>query len=254
MIRLFLFSFMISIILTGCFLTPPSRSYHEQPRNVSILKVDDVNIDLIKPEITSVNPAKGWTNSGIFIENGSLVHVSASGKWSPAPLAWSGPEGNLLWAHEVSTITGGALMARLGHNGYPFLIGLNQTFRANDYGILYFAMNDPFRFLYDNEGEVITETYVEGQNARTQQDSLNKNIKIISYHYDDKSGEGSLAAKIGQQPFTTRQYLINKIGEIASSKNIAIKAGKEPLKGGNFELLDESSINGILKLKFKALW
>lgn len=66
-------------------------------------------------------------------------------------------------------------------------------------------------------------------------------------------GNGSLAAHIGNQAFATRQYLINKIGEIASSKNIAIKAGKEPLKGGNFELLDESSANGIMELKFKTL-
>ena len=240
-----------TLFLNACFLTPPSRNYDEQPKNVTRLKTDALNIDLIKPVSLNVNPAMAWQNSGVFIEKSNIVTVTAAGKWSTAPLAWSGPEGNLLWSVEVPGITGGALMAKLGHKGHPFVIGLTQTFKANDYGMLYFAINDPFRFLYDNEGQVTAKIYTDIDNKGK---SLSNEIKILSYKYDNETHKGSLSAQIGNRAFATRQYLVNKIGEIASSKNIAIKAGNTPLEGGSFELLNESSNNGVMQIQFRTLW
>ena len=48
--------------------------------------------------------------------------------------------------------------------------------------------------------------------------------------------------------------MLNKIGEIASSKNVAIKAGEEPLKGGSYEVLDESMSDGVMTINFRAAW
>jgi len=253
MMKHLLITLLITLFLNACFLTPPSRNYDEQPKNVSKLNTDALNIDLIKPISLNINPTMVWQNSGVFVEKSNIVTVTASGKWSPAPLAWSGPEGNQLWSVEVPGITGGALMAKLGHKGHPFMIGLTQTFKANDYGMLYFTINDPFRFLYDNEGQVTAKIYSAGDNSG-KNSTVSSDIKILSYQYDNKTSKGTLSAKIGNRAFATRQYLVNKIGEIASSKNIAIKAGNAPVEGGSFELLDESSNNGVMQIHFRTLW
>ena len=48
--------------------------------------------------------------------------------------------------------------------------------------------------------------------------------------------------------------MIKKIGEIASSKRVALLAGNESLQGGSYQVLDENSQDGILTIKFKTLW
>ncbi|TNF34398.1 MAG: hypothetical protein EP315_07275 [Gammaproteobacteria bacterium] len=256
MYKKLLFIVALSQLLSGCFLTPPSRSYSENPLNITLVKAETLNIDLIKPMKVEVESSKSWQNTGVFVENGDIITVNASGSWSPAPalMAWSGPEGNGLWAHEVPGITGGALMAKLGHHGHPFEIGISQTFRAEDYGMLYFAMNDPFRYVFDNSGKVVAEIHTSGANHDTKSRSTQTSLKIVAYSYDEKTGKGSLAAEVGTEALSIRQRLINKIGEIASSKNVALQAGRESLKGGNYELLGESSRDGILELKFRTLW
>jgi len=256
MIGKILFIALSTSVLSACFITP-SRDYSEHQPNVKLLKSDALDIDRIKPVRMTVMSNKIWQSTGVFIENGDLVTISANGSWSPAPglMAWSGPEGNALWSAEVTSITGGALMARLGHDGHPFEIGLTQTFRAQDYGMLYFAMNDPFRFLFDNSGQIESEIYVQGaENTPDSHNNQRTSLQIVSYSYDEKTQQGYIAASIDQQAFQIRQRLINKIGEIASSKNIAIKAGSEPLNDGVYELLGESSTDGILTLKFRTLW
>jgi hypothetical protein len=224
--------------------------------NISVLKSEALDIDHIKPVKVEVEANKSWQNTGVFVENGDVINITASGTWSPAPelLAWSGPEGNVLWAFEVPGITGGALMAKLGHDGHPFEIGLTQTFRAQDYGMLYLAMNDPFRWLFNNTGKVVVEIHVPGASTDNKTKRRQSPLKVISYNYDEKTGKGSLAAEVGNEALSIRQRLINKIGEIASSKNIAIKAGHESVKGGNYELLGEFIHDGILEIKFRTLW
>ena len=245
---------LLSQLLSGCLMFAPSRSYSDNPMNITLIKAEEFNIDHIKPVKVEVVANKMWQNTGVFVENGDIIHVNASGTWSPAPALWSGPEGNRLWAHEVPGITGCALIARIGHDGHPFHIGISQTFRAEDYGMLYFAMNDPFRYLYDNNGKVIAEVHTSSLNTDNSVRRSQSLLKIVSYNYDEKTGMGSLAAEAGNAALSIRQRLINKIGEIASSKHVAIQAGNEPVKGGNYELLGESSRNGILELKFRTLW
>ncbi len=251
MLKLLIAIIVSSMILTACAI-PPSRTYEKSTANIKVLEHDTLNIDTIKPIIFTTQANKAWQNTRIFLENGDKVNITASGSWSPAPLLilWSGPEGNTLWSPEVAGIPGSALMAKLGHDGRPFGIGINKTFRAQDYGMLYFAMNDPFNYLFDNTGTVEAEIFIAGNENKISR----KELEIISYTYDDHSGDGSLSAKIGNDHFKTRQRMINKIGEIASSKNIAIEAGRERLKGGNYKLNGESTRDGILTIEFTTLW
>ena len=241
----------IVVSLAACAV-PPSRSYTKNPRNIEVLAPDSLNIDSITPVKQSIAANKAWQNTGVFLGNGDVVSINANGSWSPAPalMAWSGPEGNALWSVEVPGINGGALMAKLGHDGHPFEIGSTRTFKAQDYGMLYLAINDPFRYLFDNTGTAETEIFVKGNENTQAQNKLN----ITGYSYDANTGKGILSARVSGDHFATRERMMKKIGEIASSKNIAIKAGKEPLKGGNYELTNESTANDVLTLEFQSLW
>jgi hypothetical protein len=244
-------------VLQSCVI-PPSRSYDERKSNIRVLQEEALNIDRIKPETRKVEAIKPWQNTGVFLENGQVVSIVASGKWSPWPEigAWSGPEGNITWSVEVPGIPGGALMAKLGHDGKPFKIGSVQTFRAQDYGMLYLAMNDPFEYLFNNQGEVEANIYVDSgaQTSAADSGKASGRFKVVSYSYNDKNREGSLSARAESDQFKLRNWMLNKIGEIASSKNVAIKAGEEPLKGGSYEVLDESMTDGVMTINFRAAW
>jgi hypothetical protein len=249
------------ICLLSCLqacVVPPSRGYDERPSNIRVLQEEALNIDRIKPETRKVDALKPWQNTGVFLENGQVVSIVASGKWSPWPEvgAWSGPEGNITWNVEVPGIPGGALMAKLGHDGKPFKVGSVQTFRAQDYGMLYLAMNDPFSYLFNNVGEVEADIYIDGNSQQTAsgKDKSAGKIQVVSYSYNDRSHEGSLSARTESGQFNLRSWMLNKIGEIASSKNVAIKAGEEPIKGGNYEVLDESMADGVMTINFRAVW
>lgn len=245
---------IISSSLASC-VVPPSKAYdHNQKPNIAILDDYAVNIDLLKAEKFTVDSKKTWQNTGQFLENGDKVNITAHGSWSPAPalIAWSGPEGNMAWSVEVPGIPGSALMGKIGHAGKPFAVGTTRSFAVQDYGMLYLAMNDSFSYLFDNQGTVEAEIYRDGVSSSNA--VKGSRLDVVSYTYDDASGNGSLSARITGDHFKTRQMMIAKIGEISSSKNVALKAGKESLKGGNYELRDESTRDNILTINFKALW
>ena len=229
------------------------------PMNTRITVLDDnaINIDRLTPKTIKVAADKGWQSSGIFLSNGEHIKVKATGKWSPSPilLQWSGGEGSTFWATEVDNITGGALMAKLGHDGDAFEIGLNRNFQANDYGMLYFAMNDPFKWQFDNSGELDVAIYSDtGTSTGNGKTTPATATEVIAYNYNDKTGKGSLSARISGGHFKTRNWMIKKIGEISSSKRVALNAGKESLQGGNYQVLDESTRNGVLTIHFQTLY
>lgn len=168
-------------------------------------------------------------------------------------LQWCGGEGISYLGAEVPYITPSALMAKLGTDGIPFEIGTQKTFHASNYGMLYFAMNDPFDWQYDNEGELDVAVY-SSNNSAAQKPGNKKAIEVTAYSYNDKTGNGRLSAKVDAGHFKTRNWMIKKIGEISSSKRVALQAGKESLEGGNYKVTDESTNNGILTIKFETLW
>jgi len=224
-------------------------------KDIKIMPEYSLNIDLLTAQELKVAANKSWQSTGIFLNNGEHINVTASGSWSPAPLMlqWSGGEGNSFFGAEIPYIKGGALMAKLGHDGMAFEIGNNKTFQANDYGMLYLAMNDPFNWQYDNQGELDVAIY-SSTNQTGQTANQKTPTEIVSYSYNDKTGKGSLSAKVNGDHFQTRNWMIKKIGEISSSKRVALLAGKESLQGGTYQVLDEESKAGMLTIKFETLW
>ena len=239
-------------VLSACSSTPVKPPDN---RDITILPDHSLNIDSLTAHKTKVAANQAWQSSGVFLGNGEQVTVTASGSWSPAPLMlqWSGGEGNAFFGAEVPYITGGALMAKLGHDGSAFEIGINKTFQANDYGMLYLAMNDPFKWLYDNKGELDVAIYSSAGKSGNPS-KHNAVLEIVSYRYNDRSGEGVLSAKINGDHFQTRNRMIKKIGEISSSKRVALLAGKESLQGGSYKVRDEETKDGVLTIKFETLW
>ena len=67
--------------------------------------------------------------------------------------------------------------------------------------------------------------------------------EIVTYDYSEKS---RLA-----DHFQTRNWPI-KTGETASSKRVTLLATKESLQGGSQKVLDESSQDKVLTIKFKT--
>ncbi len=244
-------------IILASFLTACGSAPVKPPQNnaITILPDNSLGIDSLKPQEITVAGDKSWQSSGLLIDNGEQVFVKASGKWSPAPLIlqWSGGEGNSFFGAEIPYITGGALMAKLGHDGIPFEIGISKTFQANDYGMLYFAMNDPFAWQYDNEGELSVAIYTRS-NASSSKNSTASPTEVVAYEYNDKTSKGTLSARVNGDHFQTRNWMIKKIGEIASSKQVALLAGKESLQGGSYKVLDENSENGVITINFETLW
>ena len=79
-------------------------------------------------------------------------------------------------------------------------------------------------------------------------------IKITSYNYDDKNQKGNISSTVTSDSFAVRKWLLVKIGEIASSKNVSIHASKSAVDGGAYRVLDENINNGILTIDFETVW
>lgn len=245
---------MSLLCLNGCAI-PSDVKPEKAVTHVQLLDDYALNIDNITPIKIKTASNKPWQNSHVFIENGDEVTIKAFGKWSPWPelLMWCGPEGNRYWMHEIPYINGSALMAKLGSQSQPFALGTETSFKANDYGMLFTAMNDRFEYQFNNEGEMNLDIFIQ-RNARQGQKGRSQ-YKVETYHYDDKNRRGSISVRIikGEQ-FKARAWLLTKIGEIASSKNVAIRAGSEPTTGGNYTVLNEKSRNGILTIDFETVY
>ena len=66
--------------------------------------------------------------------------------------------------------------------------------------------------------------------------------------YDDATGKGSISVQ--GKGLEARSWMMEKIGEIASSKNIRIKAGTNP-KAGYFRILNETIKDGKYTIEFE---
>lgn len=126
----------------------PPQNYAGEATNVSRGNMERTLVD--------VSSKTAWQDSGVYLNAGETIRVSATGKWSPWPLLglWSGPEGNSAWKGQVPFIPASALMGRLGVDGKPFYIGAGMVLTAKKGGRLYLAMNDVFSSLWDNLGKM----------------------------------------------------------------------------------------------------
>ncbi|HEX9968925.1 MAG TPA: LecA/PA-IL family lectin [Acidimicrobiales bacterium] len=86
-----------------------------------------------------------WTNSGIELARGDEVVVLARGEivHSTTHRLKCGPDGaKPNDANLLKEAGHGALLAKIGRTGLPFLVGKEKTFTASDKGELYLGVND----------------------------------------------------------------------------------------------------------------
>lgn len=107
-----------------------------------------------------------WVSTGIWLESGQTVYLSAQGLAITGPInqyfgSRSGPAGQI-WNLGCGQYEGapppcalndapyGALVGRVGPDGQPFLIGDASAFISPASGNLYMAVNDNLSFYNDN--------------------------------------------------------------------------------------------------------
>ncbi len=104
-----------------------------------------------------------WTSTGINVESGQTINITASGKgvWknisksnpNAVPNAYEecSPDGTLpnsgdYWSnisqYQTREANKGALIGRIGTNGKPFKVGSQFSQRINENGTLYLGIND----------------------------------------------------------------------------------------------------------------
>ena len=140
------------LVLSGDELRPSERSERRSERSErrSERPVGTTGAVLV------LDPTLRWTNTGVWVREGELVTVDASGNVQlSANAADSGGPGGVesqrrapsapLPAHPA-----GALIARV-EESEPVFVGEDRTFRAPASGQLYFGVNDDH--LADNSGE-----------------------------------------------------------------------------------------------------
>ncbi len=68
--------------------------------------------------------------------------------------------------------------------------------------------------------------------------------------YDEETQQGSIS--VTGKGLEARNWMLNKIAEVCSSKNIVMKEGKKP-EAGYYRLLDEELVDGVYTIKFEAI-
>ncbi len=108
---------------------------------------------------------RDWQSVGKQVDTGDEIHVRARGRWLYTPGQYHGPEGHATYPAPNTypvpggNIPGGVLLARIGEDGPPLLVGRGRTIVADRAGLLYFRINDDI--LSDNEGYVTVALEVE---------------------------------------------------------------------------------------------
>ncbi len=77
-------------------------------------------------------------------------------------------------------------------------------------------------------------------------------VPVTAYEYDHKTRKGKLSVDIEGKGIGVRQWILKHIGEICSSKNVLLEAGKESDEGGRYRVLNESVRDNILTIEFEA--
>ena len=101
----------------------------------------------------TVYAAQAWQSSGVTVQSGDQVSITASGTWVAGTKTFT-PEGNS--TSVPSNFPGPglraySLIAKIGGNS-PLYIGSSKSFTATSSGILYCSMNDDHSILWDNSG------------------------------------------------------------------------------------------------------
>jgi CHAT domain-containing protein len=86
-----------------------------------------------------------WTDSGVDLQPGQRIRITASGEISSTQGVRNGPQGSSEDLYAISllpTERHAALIAKVGDDGHPFLVGPGTTNQAGDGGRLFLGVND----------------------------------------------------------------------------------------------------------------
>jgi hypothetical protein len=109
---------------------------------------------------TTVSAREPWQDSGVFLEAGQSVTLSATGTWGDAVgmTDVNGRESQVLGGRRNEVALPGApvmlLVGKIGADGIPFRIGNETQLTATRAGQLFLMANDRYDTLYDNRGWV----------------------------------------------------------------------------------------------------
>ncbi|HET9729335.1 MAG TPA: hypothetical protein VFR41_07940 [Acidimicrobiia bacterium] len=114
-----------------------------------------------------------WTSTDLEVSEGDTVTVTASGtmKFGLPPIDHLGPDG-VAWGSACLSVDPQdranwsaiglrcwALLARVGYDGVPVVIGKQRTFKVTNEGQLFLGIND--NFLLDNAGKFTAQVSVQ---------------------------------------------------------------------------------------------
>jgi hypothetical protein len=104
----------------------------------------------VGPRSVSVSSQQAWTDTGLVVQKGDDVSVTAAGTVYPAVPNRSllnGPSGlanrpDLVSRSVLPTANHASLIGRVGDNGTPFNVGASTRFTASVPGRLFLGIND----------------------------------------------------------------------------------------------------------------
>lgn len=104
-----------------------------------------------------------WQSTGIDLEPGDQVRISASGEWQYSPyVGRHGPEGGgkpvTVATYPMQGVDGGVLLGRIGETGQEFYVGRGTTWYVDAPGRLMLRINDDL--LGDNVGQLTIQVGV----------------------------------------------------------------------------------------------
>ena len=120
------------------------------------LTVSQHHSDLLAKRIYAY---RDWQSTGIRIDSGDRLKITASGQWLYTPNEFHGPAGHPRFPaarfYPISRGAGGALIGRIGTSGSGFVVGDAVNMQTQEHGILYLRINDDI--LSDNDGWVAVQ-------------------------------------------------------------------------------------------------
>jgi hypothetical protein len=135
--------------------------------------VTPVNLSAGNAEATTRVIARSaeWRNSGVNVEVGKKYFIKANGRWKIGGLCGlTGPDGAgcytpLCWDLGIVVLrgyTGSALIGKIGESYDLFAVGSELALDPKESGTLYFRINEPDPFIFDNEGYMDVSVMLTG--------------------------------------------------------------------------------------------
>jgi len=156
-----LFVFLL-IVLSFSFFRCAGVQYTDKIKSVDLgsLTTNQVSVNVL---------AKGeaWRDSGAIVKEGFTYKITTRGRWRFAgTCGWTGGDGIgaygvTCWDNNLKIIKGwghSVLVAKIGTNGAPFVIGNQYELKADSDGILYYRINDGVGWCGDNDGFLTVTT------------------------------------------------------------------------------------------------